>query len=87
MLTIWLCGSALAIQAVENALELDPNNAVAWASLGYLKRTHKWDWKGAEDAVDKALQLEPNNIMVLGSAASLSITSGDFSKALEFVMR
>jgi tetratricopeptide (TPR) repeat protein len=64
-------------------LKLDPNYAVAWAQLGYLKRTHEWDWKGAEDAVNKALQLEPNNVNVLGVAASLSITSGDSLKAIE----
>ena len=76
-------GVALALQATERALELDPNYAVAWAQLAYLKRTHEWDWKGAEEAINKALQLEPNNVDVLGSAASLSITSGDSLKAIE----
>jgi TolB-like protein/Tfp pilus assembly protein PilF len=80
-------GAALALGAVRRALEIDPDNAFAWSSLAYLKRSYEWDWEGARAAIEKALQLDPNNFDVLGAAASLSITFGDHARAIQLFRR
>jgi tetratricopeptide (TPR) repeat protein len=43
------------------ALELDPNEAQAHASLGFVLFNHEWDWEGAERSIQRALALDPNS--------------------------
>ena len=43
------------------ALELDPNEAQAHASLGFVLFSHEWDWEGAERSIQRALALDPNS--------------------------
>jgi TolB-like protein/DNA-binding winged helix-turn-helix (wHTH) protein/Tfp pilus assembly protein PilF len=45
--------------AALKAIEIDPQSAEAYASLG-LVRLHRWDWSAAETAFKHALQLDPN---------------------------
>jgi DNA-binding winged helix-turn-helix (wHTH) protein/TolB-like protein/Flp pilus assembly protein TadD len=42
------------------ALELDESLAEAHTSLGWIKRTHDWDWAGSELEFRRALELNPN---------------------------
>ncbi len=44
----------------EKGLELDPESAEAYNSLGRLKRIHDWDWTGAETDFKRAIALNPN---------------------------
>jgi DNA-binding SARP family transcriptional activator/TolB-like protein len=47
--------------AALRALELDPNEAQAHASLGFVLFSHEWDWEGAERSIQRALALDPNS--------------------------
>ena len=73
-------GSRLAREAVDRALAIDSNLAVAWAGRAYMLRTHDRDWAGAQAAMDRALELNPNGNA--GVAAALATTLGQFSKAI-----
>jgi TolB-like protein/tetratricopeptide (TPR) repeat protein len=52
--------SALAVEAVTRAIELDDSLAEAHLSLANLKHTWEWDWPGAEREFKRALELNPN---------------------------
>ncbi len=71
-----------AMGAAQRALQLDPNLAEAHAAIGRIKRTHDWDWAGAEVAFRKALALEPQNSVVLLGASSLQASLGNFEEAV-----
>ena len=47
--------------AALRALELDPNEAQAHASLGFVLFNHEWDWEGAERSIQRALTLDPSS--------------------------
>lgn len=47
-------------QSALKALELDPNLAEAYASLGYIANTYDYDWDSAEQHYKTALRLNPN---------------------------
>ena len=47
--------------AALRALELDPTEAQAHASLGFVLFWHEWDWEGAERAIRRALELESDD--------------------------
>ena len=47
--------------AALRALELDPTEAQAHASLGFVLFNHEWDWEGAERSIQRALALDPNS--------------------------
>jgi tetratricopeptide (TPR) repeat protein len=47
--------------AALRALELDPNEAQAHASLGFVLFSHEWDWQGAERSIQRAVALDPNS--------------------------
>lgn len=48
-------------RAALRALQLDPNEAQAHASLGFVLFNYEWDWKGAERSIQRALALDPNS--------------------------
>jgi tetratricopeptide (TPR) repeat protein len=47
--------------AALRALELDPDEAQAHASLGFVLFNYEWDWEGAEQSIRRALALDPNS--------------------------
>ncbi|MCH8289182.1 MAG: tetratricopeptide repeat protein, partial [Candidatus Marinimicrobia bacterium] len=47
--------------AAKKALEIDDNLAEAHTALAYVKRTHDWDWKGAEQEFKRAIELDAND--------------------------
>ncbi len=47
--------------AALRALELDPSEAQAHASLGFVLFNSEWDWEGAERSIQRALALDPNS--------------------------
>jgi TolB-like protein/Flp pilus assembly protein TadD len=75
-------GFAKSRKELQKALELDPNFADAYASLGWIKRVQDWDWAGADAAYKKAFELEPENSGAMQGAAVLASTLGDFDKSI-----
>ena len=50
-----------ATAAAEKAIELDPQLAEAYTSLGLVKTFYDWDWLGSETALRKAVELNPRS--------------------------
>jgi len=47
-------------QAIQKALELDPNSASAHATMGDVALLFDWNWPNAKAEYDRALELNPN---------------------------
>lgn len=75
-------GSRLAREAAENALKLNPGLAEPYAALGWIQRSHDWDWPAAAASFQKALALEPGNTIVLLGASRLAASLGHMQDAL-----
>lgn len=80
-------GMALARDAVQRALALDENLAIAWSSLGQIEMLDAWDWTAADRAIQKALQLEPGNADVLNNAAGLAHVLGRLDEVITLLQR
>ncbi len=80
-------GYRLAREAAEKALQLDPNLAEAYAAIGRIKRTHDWNWVGADASFQQAIALEPQNATALMGASSLAASLGRFGDAVELGRR
>ncbi len=52
-------GRAMAREAAEKALRLDPQSAEAYLAISYVYVNFDWDWPAAEEAYIKAIQLRP----------------------------
>lgn len=50
----------LAKAAVKHALAIDPQLAEAYASQGFIRFWHDWDWAGAEASFKRAIELNPS---------------------------
>ena len=74
-------------EAVEQALELDPNLAEAHAQIGRIQMFVDWDWTGANASLQRALALDPGNSGVVTFASSLAASLGRFEEALELAHR
>jgi len=78
----WEEGVALARKTVEQALALDPNQALAWVSLSRIKSGHDWDWAGAQADLERARKLEPGNTEVLYTLSELYASKGLLEEAV-----
>jgi TolB-like protein/Flp pilus assembly protein TadD len=76
-------GYALAMDAIDRALELDPDQGVSWGAYGFLRKNLDWDWEIAESALTKAHQLDPNSNIIRIWRASLTQTLGRLDEAIE----
>ena len=47
---------------VNQALQLDPDLADAYAVRGFIRMFHYWDWRAAEANLRRAVELDPNSI-------------------------
>ncbi|HMS08478.1 MAG TPA: winged helix-turn-helix domain-containing protein [Pyrinomonadaceae bacterium] len=47
--------------ALSRAIELDPNLGEAFATRGFIKMFHLWEWEEAESDLKQAIELSPNN--------------------------
>lgn len=79
----------LAREAIDKAITIDPENAQAHASLGYIARSYDNDLVAAAYQLQLALQLEPTYTDIIRSAASLIMSLGRLDEAIalsEFVV-
>jgi serine/threonine protein kinase/Tfp pilus assembly protein PilF len=80
-------GYRKAQKEVENALQLDPSLADAYAQMGYIKQSYDWDWSGADATFKRALQLDPANTDAVRGAALLAGTLGHFDECIQLLRR
>lgn len=69
-------GFALAREAAEKALEINPQNANAHASLGWISLTNDRELAVAAKYFENALALEPGNPGILANASQLAVSLG-----------
>jgi len=75
-------GYTLAREATNKALAIDPNYALAHASLGWITNTYDNDLTAAAQHFERALQLEPGNTDIIRRAASLITSLGRLDEAI-----
>ncbi|MGB8989269.1 MAG: hypothetical protein WCC37_21915, partial [Candidatus Sulfotelmatobacter sp.] len=75
-------GRRLAREAVERALSLNPNLAVAHSQMGRIKWQVDYDWAGANASFQRAVALEPGNPEYVSLAALPAEWFGRFDEAL-----
>ena len=75
-------GYRRAREAVERALSLEANLAEGHAQLGWLQRSHDWNFRGAEASLRRAMELAPGNALVLRRAAILALNLGRLDEAI-----
>jgi TolB-like protein/DNA-binding winged helix-turn-helix (wHTH) protein len=80
-------GHRLARQAVDRAVALDPNLAVAHEEMGDVKQLVDFDWAGADASYQRAIALEPGNAAFLASAAQSAALLGRFNEGLGLARR
>jgi len=76
-------GTQAAREAVIKSLQLDEFLAPAWAVLSYIQYVYDWDWNAASNTIRTALMYGPQDLNVLGNAAILAKTLGQYEKAIE----
>jgi adenylate cyclase len=76
-------GYILAMDAIDRALDLDPDQGDSWGAYGFLKKNLDWDWETAKSALTRAYQLDPNSNIIRIWRASLIQTLGRLDEAIE----
>lgn len=76
-------GYTLVMDAIDRALNLDPDQGVTWGAYGFLKKNLDLDWDTAQTALTKAHQLDPNSNVIRTWSASLTQTLGRLDEAIE----
>lgn len=75
-------GYGLGQKATERALALDPNNALAHASMCRIAMSRDQDYARAAMHIEKAISLAPNDVAILTAAANLAQTLGRVDTAI-----
>ena len=78
-------GRRLSREAVERALSLNPNLAVAHSQMGRIKQQVDYDWAGANASFQRAVALEPGNPEYVWLAALSAACFGRFDEALRLI--
>jgi eukaryotic-like serine/threonine-protein kinase len=74
-------------EAVDRALEIQPNLPEAHVMLSIIQRMHEWDWEGSERSGRRALELAPGDAIVLRSAGLLAESAGRFDEAERYIRK
>jgi TolB-like protein/DNA-binding winged helix-turn-helix (wHTH) protein len=80
-------GQRLTREAVDRALVVDPNLALAHAQMGVLRQAFDFDWAGADASFQRAIALEPGNPDVAREAAYSAARLGRFDESLRLARR
>jgi tetratricopeptide (TPR) repeat protein len=72
---------------MRRVIDLDPNNANAYNSLGYTYADQNRRLDEAEDLLERALELDPNNPYILDSVGWYLFRTGDYEAAIEYLQR
>jgi tetratricopeptide (TPR) repeat protein len=77
---------SIALSTAQRAIEVDPDDALAMALLGWERILFRWDYSGLE-LCTRAAELNPNNRAVLDLAAVAHIYAGDLDQVLVYGKR
>ena len=77
----------MAREAVNRALQLDPQSSAAHALLGDIKYSYERDFAGAGADFERALELDPFDVDALYQSGVYYASIADFEKALELALR
>ena len=80
-------GIALARDAIDRALAIDPERPSVLARLASIQNSFDWDWKNAEKTIQKALEKDPSDARVLGAAGSIAGNLGRGEESLAYYQR
>jgi tetratricopeptide (TPR) repeat protein len=81
-LLIWREVSEIALQALNEAIESNPDDAALLAHRGYLHR--RWHrWSDARNDLGQALQIDPDNADVFEAATTSAILAGEHEVAAQ----
>jgi len=80
-------GIALARDAIDRALAIDPDRPSVLARLASIQNSFDWDWKNAEKTIQKALEKDPSDARVLGAAGSIAGNLGRGEESLAYYQR
>ncbi len=75
-------GYAMAREATEKALAIDPDNALAHAQLGWIVMTYDRDLEAAARHLARALSLDPTNLDVILDSSELMLRLGRLPEAI-----
>jgi eukaryotic-like serine/threonine-protein kinase len=75
-------GLPLAVAAARAALEIDPDNAAALASLGGALTLYQWDWPAAGRAFRRSIELDPSYATARQWYAEYLVTQGRIDEAI-----
>jgi len=78
-------GLALQREAVNKALAIEPDNALALASVGWIAFAYDRNLADAARYLEHALRLEPANTTIIRNAAYLMASLGRLDEAIELV--
>jgi len=76
---------ALAREAIQNALAIDPDNGPAHARLGWISMFDAPDLAAAARHFEHALKAEPTNLDIIAAAATLLARLGRLDQAIELL--
>ena len=76
-------GYALAREAAERSLALEPDLAEAHAERGWISLMYEWDWESAAESYARALELAPGHSRVLRRFGVLARIMGRLEEANE----
>ena len=87
-------GFAQALEALENAVKIDPEYAPAWAEIGFVQLTKAFLTDNAEfydlarDTFETVLEIDPNLAEALANLSAVySVHEWDFTKADEYLQK
>jgi len=80
-------GYIRAREAVERALDLEPDLPEAHAELGWIQLFYYWDFAGAQASLRRAVELSPGNAAALRGAGVLAWTLGRHEEAIGLTRR
>ncbi len=76
-------GNELARDAIQQALDIDPQNGRAYAAMAAVEMHYDWDFTAAAQHVQQALALNPGDFDILIIAADLNHTLGRLDKDID----
>jgi len=69
-------------EAVNKALELDPQNSKALVTRGMIRLQADWDWEGADRDTERAVKIGPSNMFAHAERSRFLLASGRINEAL-----